>query len=77
MLFHPFLDVLWFFVSGDTFSCLNIYNPLHPNIYSSNCPLHIFSDADMDDLFDNQDLLEFVIFALILLTLMCDSRVIL
>ena len=31
----------------------------------------------MDDLFDNQDLLEFVIFALILLTLMCDSRVIL
>ena len=42
MLFHPFLDVLWFFVSGDTFSCLNIYNPLHPNISILQTVLYTF-----------------------------------
>ena len=53
------------------------FNHLHPNTdentYSSYRSLHIFCGVDKKYLFKNQELVKFVIFSFILVTLMFDS----
>ena len=49
-----------------------IINPLQPNISR-----HILQGADKENLFNNQEFLLLVIISLILMTLLCDSGMIL
>ena len=67
---------LSFFLSNTIYYFWSTINPLHPNI--SMHILHtVLSCADRENLFNNQEVLQFIIIAFILITLMFDLGVIL
>ena len=47
------------------------------HIFHTDCSPHISQDAEKENLFNNQEILWLVIIPFILITLMCDSGVIL
>ena len=55
----------------------DVFNPLHSNIrmHILQTVLYISLCAGKENLFNNQEVLQFIIISFILLTLMCDSRV--
>ena len=64
------------FVTGKNKIC-QLFTPIHQYTYSPYCSLYICLDADKENLFDNQETVELMIICCILITLMCDSVVIL
>ena len=55
---------------------LTLYTPIH-NAYSPNCSLYISLCGGKENLFNNQEVLQLNIISFILMTLLCDSGVIL
>ena len=55
----------------------DVFNPLHSNIriHMLQTVLYISLCAGKENLFNNQEVVQFIIISFILLTLMCDSRV--
>ena len=57
--------------------CLLPFSPLYQNAYSPYCSLYISECAGKENLFNNQEVLQLIIISFTLMTLMCDSGVIL
>ena len=53
------------------------FTPQYQNTYSPYCSLYISLCASKENLFNNQEVLQLIIISFILMTLMCDSGVIL
>ena len=79
MIFNPSTpENDWVLTSPYSITLESNINPLYPQYsYSPYCYLYIYQGADKEGLSNNQEFLQLVIISSILLTLMCDSVVIL